>query len=244
MMCFRGGTRARRPEEDEQMGEGSVRMKPFSAAILTAALVLSACSAQAEGPLRAERPTPALSPTPPTPLPAPPIPADPGLVLVRQNSPRPLPKREVVVYYLTLMHGRQHLVGERHVVEETPRIATAAMEKLLHGTPHRRDHLVPFPKKAVIRGVTISQGVATVDWSSDVLEASMGANSEWLAIQAAVWTLTEFPSIKEVRFTVEGKDQGVASNGRLVEDWWGHVGLYDQPWSRDMSLRVLREGRA
>ena len=42
-------------------------------------------------------------------------------------------------------------------------------------------------------------------------------------------TLTEFPGIENVSFTVEGK-----IDDRTM-DWWGHVGLYEQPFQRDVS---------
>ena len=51
----------------------------------------------------------------------------------------------------------------------------------------------------------IEDKVATVDWSAEVLEGSGGARVEELAIQSIVYTLTEFPTISSVRFTVEGK---------------------------------------
>jgi spore germination protein GerM len=157
------------------------------------------------------------------------------------EAPEPARYRQVNVYYLTEKDGRLLLIREVHDVVATPRIATAAMEELVHGSPHRPDHTSPFPRAAQILSVTISEGVATVDWSAAVLEAQVGADAETLGIQSAVWTLTEFPTIGRVRFTVEGREAGVASNGRRIEDWWGHAGLRGQPWARDSSLRVLRE---
>ena len=88
--------------------------------------------------------------------------------------------------------------------------------------------------------VTISGGVATVDWSQEVLGATVPADEEALGIQSVVWTLTEFPSIDSVRFTVEGRDRGQVASGRLIENWWGHVGLGAQPWTRDAAQQLLR----
>lgn len=147
--------------------------------------------------------------------------------------------RQVAIYYLVEGTDDLFLTPERHQVPETQAIARAALEELLHGTAQDEDHIMPFPKTAKINNVVIKDTVATVDWSAEVLEASAGGDVEALAIQSVVYTLTEFPTISKVRFTVEGKDSGTASNGRQIEDFWGHVGLSAQPWVREPVIDVL-----
>jgi len=92
-----------------------------------------------------------------------------------------------------------------------------------------------IPKDAKVLSVAIKEGTATVDFSRGVLKSNVGSEGEMLGIYQVVNTLTELPPIKSVRFTVEGKDSGVIG-GRLVEDWWGHVGLSEQPFKRDAAL--------
>lgn len=199
---------------------------------LLPALLAAACTTGAQtgavdaGPAP-ERPSPASPGASPSPAPA------------TTGTSDPQETKVVTIYYLTEKDSSFSLVREGHAVAATARIATAALEELIHGTPLREDHFTPYPRTAQILSVTISDQVATVDWSAQVLEANAGAEVESLGIQSVVWTLTEFPTVKKVRFTVEGKDRGSASNGRLIEDWWGHVGLSEQPWERDNSLRVL-----
>lgn len=152
------------------------------------------------------------------------------------------PHREttvVTIYYLIDSEGQMWLAPERHEVADQPRIARAALEELIHATPQDPDHVTPIPDDARILDLGIRNGVATVNWSVEVLGASTGSEGEALGIQSIVWTLTEFPTVERVRFTVEGKAKGVASNGRVVEDWWGHVGLYDQPFDRAEAIEVL-----
>ncbi|MEO7804221.1 MAG: GerMN domain-containing protein, partial [Actinomycetota bacterium] len=144
--------------------------------------------------------------------------------------------KQVTLYYLAERSGQLYLAKEVHRVDSTPRIATAALEELIHGSPHNNQNSTPFPKSSQVLSITISSRVATVDWSADVLEASVGAEAEALGIQSVVWTLTEFSTVSKVRFTVEGKQSGKASNGRVIEDWWGHVGLKEQPFARETSL--------
>lgn len=156
------------------------------------------------------------------------------------GSPAATPaSTQVTLYYLVSGSDEIFLTAERHRIAKTEAIARAALEELLHGTPQDEDHTTPFPKATKVNSVVINNRVATVDWSAEVLTGSGGSRVEELAIQSIVYTLTEFDSISKVRFTVEGKSQGTASNGRSIEDFWGHVGLAGQPWSRAVSYEVL-----
>lgn len=161
-------------------------------------------------------------------------PGQPGVSPLGATDPA-LTFREVKIYYLAGSEGALRLVPETHSVLSTPRVATSALEELVHGTPQHVDHSESFPRTSRILSVTISGGVATVDWSQEVLGATVPADEEALGIQSVVWTLTEFPNIHSVRFTVEGRDRGQVPGGRLIENWWGHVGLGAQPWTRDAS---------
>ena len=62
----------------------------------------------------------------------------------------------------------------------------------------------------------------------EVLRANVGSSGEVLGIASIVNTLTEFPSIQKVSFTVDGQ-------AAKAMDWWGHVGLSEQPFKRDLS---------
>ena len=146
---------------------------------------------------------------------------------------------QVTLYYLVEGSDELFLTAERHTVTATRAIAKAALKELLHGTPQDDDHVMPFPKGTDVDSIVIDDGVATVDWNAAVLTGNGGSDVEALAIQSIVYTLTEFASISKVRFTVEGKDRGTASNGRTIEDFWGHAGLAGQPWDRQPEIDVL-----
>lgn len=158
------------------------------------------------------------------------------------ESPTPtvaLPMTKVTIYYLIDFGGRMWLAPERHEVAEQPRTCRAALEEFVRGEPQDPDHLTPIPAAARILDLTITDGLTTVDWSAEVLEATTGSEGEALGIQSIVWTLTEFLTVDRVRFTVEGKVEGTASNGRPIQDWWGHVGLHEQPFGRAKAIEVL-----
>ena len=149
-----------------------------------------------------------------------------------QNPPTPttpVPQMtDVAVYYLKSTDTDLSLVREVHQVEKTSEIATAALNELIKGNPVTPGASRVLPADTKILGIKIEQGLATVDFSSEVLRANVGSSGEALGITSIVNTLTEFPSIQKVAFKVDGQvDKAM--------DWWGHVGLYDQPFKRDLS---------
>lgn len=145
---------------------------------------------------------------------------------------------EVSAWFLADRGGQIWLAQELRTVPDNERVPLAAVEEVLKG-PTTGGLSKPFPEGARVRSVTVDGPVATVDWSARVLDANVGAEAEAYGIQSVVYTLTDLPQIEKVRFTVEGRDSGTASNGRTIEDWWGHVGLSGQPFPRDPTLRIF-----
>lgn len=135
----------------------------------------------------------------------------------------------VPVYYLKITDKDAYLVREIHQVAPTPDPATAALNELIQGTPTTPEAKKVLPPATKILGVKIDQGLATVNFSADVLKANVGSTGEELGITSIVNTLTELPDVTKVSFQVEGKVEGPA------KDWWGHVGLYDQPFKRNLA---------
>lgn len=143
----------------------------------------------------------------------------------RQETPQTM---QVAVYYVKMTDKDTYLVRETHNVPYTLQTARAALEELINGTPVTKGAYRVLPSATKIKSVNIKDGLATVDFSSEVLKANVGSNGEAMGIQSIVNTLTEFPSIKQVAFRVEGRlDQ-------RVQEWWGHVGLYNQPFHRNL----------
>lgn len=136
----------------------------------------------------------------------------------------------VAVYYVKFSPQDAYLVREVHNVKTTGDVCTAALEELIKGTPTTPGASTVLPLGTKIQSLRVKEGLATVDFSSKVLQANVGSAGEALGIQSIVNTLTEFPGIERVAFTVEGKvDQRAL-------DWWGHLGLYQQPFRRNLSV--------
>lgn len=153
----------------------------------------------------------------------------------KKNNPPPAaapenqPPLKVAVYYVKISQQEEYLVREIHTLPYTTSALEAAAREVIEGQPLTRDARKIFPPETKILGISVENGVATVNFSKEVLNANVGSAGEALGIQSMVNTLTEFPEIRAVSFLVEGKLDGRA------KDWWGHVGLYNQPFRRDLS---------
>ncbi|MBQ7516171.1 MAG: GerMN domain-containing protein [Schwartzia sp.] len=63
-----------------------------------------------------------------------------------------------------------------------------------------------FPPGVKVRNVTVADGVATVDFSRELIDKFVGGSTgEEMLVFSLVNTLTEFPDVKKVQITVEGK---------------------------------------
>jgi hypothetical protein len=149
----------------------------------------------------------------------------------KDKTPTPIAENtSVVVYYPKDTSYNSYLVREIHTLKKTADMPKTAVEELIMGTPKTEGAYKVLPASTKVLGVKINdQGLATVDFSPEVLRANVGSSGESLGIASIVNTLTEFPNILKVSFTVNGKTENAM-------DWWGHVGLYEQPFSRQMSL--------
>ncbi|MFZ5596673.1 MAG: Gmad2 immunoglobulin-like domain-containing protein [Bacillota bacterium] len=135
---------------------------------------------------------------------------------------------DLAVYYVKFNNNDEYLVREIHRVPYTDNGPEAALNELIKTNPVTKDAARILPPDTKILGIEINEGRAVVNFSSEVLKASVGSLSEALGIQSIVNTLTEFPQIREVSFMVDGK------NDSRTMDWWGHVGLYEQPFRRNL----------
>lgn len=148
----------------------------------------------------------------------------------RGTAPQPVPaqpKTALVVYYPKDTDTDIYLVREVHTVSQSQDPKRAAVEELIGGQPQTSGAFRVLPKDTKVLGIKVAQSVATVDFSKEVLNANVGASGEAMGIKSIIYTLTEFPDVQQVAFTVNG------AVDQRTRDWWGHVGLYEQPFRRD-----------
>src|SRR6187549_1151763 len=102
----------------------------------------------------------------------------------------------------------------------TPRIATAAMESLLSGPSSREQAAAvgsQIPAGSQLLGLTIEDGVATVDLTSE-FESGGGSASMNMRIAQVVYTLTQFPTVKGVLFQLDGQRVDVLGGEGVIVD--------------------------
>ncbi len=134
-----------------------------------------------------------------------------------------MPDINLPVYFVEFGTDDAYLIREIHTIPHTKQVANAAMQVLI------KDKKSILPPDTKILGINIENGLATVNFSEEVLNANVGSSGEALGIQSIVNTLTNLPNIEKVVFQVNGRTDGRA------QDWWGHVGLYKQPFTKDYS---------
>ncbi|MBQ4403864.1 MAG: GerMN domain-containing protein [Selenomonadaceae bacterium] len=147
-----------------------------------------------------------------------------------ENKPARNEKTEqtikVKVYYPD-DSGMKLVEVEREVlVDDSVDKYTAAVEALRE-EPDEENLTTIFPKKAVIRSVTVRNDLATVDFDGSILKGFVGGSTgEEFLIGSIVDTLTNFPEVKRVKFLVDGKE---------IETLSGHMDL-STPLERMTSL--------
>ncbi len=114
----------------------------------------------------------------------------------------------------------EHLTPERRTHPATQRVATAAVEALLAG-PTQAERASGFtsavPAGTRLLGISINGGVATVDLTSEY-QSGGGSLSMQVRLGQVVYTLTQFPTVRKVRFRLDGTSVNVFSSEGIVLD--------------------------
>ena len=199
--------------------------RPALVAAMTLVVALAACSPSGglgQVPSRAPTPAPSVDQGEPDLTPAPsgaPSPSSPGSSPDPSASPATTVVRAYFYYGGEL--GTAGLVPLLREVPETRAVATAAMQALLEGPTSdesgEREITSAVPDGSRLLGLTIEDGVATVDLSSE-FESGGGSMSVFVRLGQVVYTLTQFPTVQTVRFVIEGEPVTVFSSEGVILD--------------------------
>ena len=132
--------------------------------------------------------------------------------------------------------GAQFAVG--------PKLLETLVEALIEGASPKEDaygymSAIPSPTSADVRllGVSIENGIATVDLSSDFRVAGKaGGFGVLFGLAQIVYTVTQFPEIEGVRFELDGQAVAVASGRAFLGDGGPRTGRWevlDRPVTRE-----------
>jgi len=112
---------------------------------------------------------------------------------------------ETTTLVLYFANSEGNLVPEQREVPKVPGIARKAMEELAKG-PQNNDLVPTMPAGTRLLDINIRDGLCTVDFSRELAEKHSGGSSgELLTVYSVVNTLTQFPTVKEVTFLIEGE---------------------------------------
>jgi len=131
------------------------------------------------------------------------------------------------LHFLRIVDGKERMVPvTRRVPAAAP--ATAALEELIAGEVPA-GCARPLPAGVSLRGVTVADGIATADFSRELVSGFRGgSDSEGVTVYAIVNTLTSLPGVKKAQLLVEGEK---------VDTIGGHLDV-SGPLSADRELVV------
>lgn len=145
-------------------------------------------------------------------------PAPPSQIGTAEQPPATTTTTEtsVLVYLI-----RDEKVGvARRTVPRTRAVGAAALRELLEGpTPAERDAGLGtlIPEGTRLLGLEVRAGTATVDLSGEFVTGG-GSLSMLGRVAQVVYTLTQFPSVRRVRFAVDGEPvEAIGGEGVAVE---------------------------
>jgi spore germination protein GerM len=127
--------------------------------------------------------------------------ATPGTSATTATTPPAADTMQLTLYFLD---DQLDLVPVERTVEATEAVARAAMTELLRGPGSSEPGYTTIPAGTRLLGITVDDGIATVDLSSEFASgggsASMGGR-----VAQIVYTLTEFDTVDAVQFLIEGQ---------------------------------------
>lgn len=140
---------------------------------------------------------------------------------------------------LNVYYSRGELISAAaRVVPKTQQVGAAAMKALLEGPTAVEEEagmVTNIPAGTTFLGLTIDDGVATVDLSKEYASGG-GTLSMMMRLAEVVFTLTQFPTVDGVNFKLDGEPIDVLGGEGLI---------LDHPMSRsdyeDLSPAILVE---
>jgi germination protein M len=114
------------------------------------------------------------------------------------------------------------LVAVEHRIPATQRIALATLRELFEGPTGGDEALVAgvssaIPSSALVLDVGITEGLATVDLSRE-FESGGGSFSMFARLAQVVYTVSQWPTVDEVAFELDGQPVTVFSGEGIVLD--------------------------
>ena len=142
--------------------------------------------------------------------------------------------QQTVVYY---EDGDGYLVPVQRDVERQDGIAKATLNLMVQSARNDMDAarlgLIPVVPEGTTFDLDIANGHARVDMSRAVLSAADKQQEETLRT-AIVWALTEFDTVKDVSFLVDGQQRDTLTHGTNISGSYTRVGLNQEEATQEV----------
>jgi germination protein M len=149
-----------------------------------------------------------------------PVETEPPATVAPSPTPTSAPGGATSVKIYLFMDEK--LVPVRRQVDETRAVGRAALNALFEGPTAEESAESPplttsIPDGTILLGLDIADGLATVDLSRE-FESGGGSASMFGRLGQVVYTLTQFPTVKQVAFQLDGEPVTVFSGEGIVLD--------------------------
>lgn len=121
------------------------------------------------------------------------------------------------VRYQVWFHNGDGLYVVHRTQDATPRVGTAALEALLEGPAPDEELNTSVPDGTQLLDLTIADGIANVDLTSE-FESGGGSASMQMRLAQVVYTITQFPTVEGVRFSLDGEPIDVLGGEGVIID--------------------------
>lgn len=142
--------------------------------------------------------------------------------------------QQTVVYY---EDGDGYLVPVQRDVERQDGIAKATLNLMVQSARNDMDAarlgLIPVVPEGTTFDLDIANGHARVDMSRAVLSAADKQQEENMRT-AIVWALTEFDTVKDVSFLVDGQQRDTLTHGTNISGSYTRVGLNQEEATQEV----------
>ena len=150
-----------------------------------------------------------------------------GIVLIAAPSGSGATSARPMLYFLG-NSGRTLVPAVRVSAPETPHAALAALVAGPNAAEQAEGEKSALPAATRVNGIKVQAAVATVDFGGPGL-TPLRTIPRLRVIASVTYTLTSFPTIKTVRFTLNGRPWGVYNHaGRVIRDY--RRGTLAHPW--------------
>ncbi len=111
-----------------------------------------------------------------------------------------------IILYRVPTDGSLTLLAERKTIKvKSNELEWVTLKALVETLPEDKKMQNVFPKGTKVLGLSIKDGIATVNFSKEFIKKTEGEYASLMMVNAVVNTMTEYPEIKKVQILANGE---------------------------------------